>query len=294
MRYFNRVYRLEVASNETILTLDGFPAKGKAPAQIRFTINQSPNAEHSIAEITIFGLRKERRQAIYQEFDTVRLVAGYAEAFGSIFSGEIRNVELGREGPESIVKLFCVSSARKWESAYINRSFGAGTPQIDIIRAVALTLASQVEVIGDFSALPKAIKGRTLSQDSKSAMRELAQSFEFEWMSENDRIILVKNGSVRTDSDIHSYTPITGLIGSPSVTQKGIDIEVLMNPFIRPWDQFECKSTNAKLTFNGVYYQSPIQVTAKGIHHVVSLTHDGDFYGDTWRTKIEGVKPLVV
>lgn len=309
MKYFKRVYKLDIGVPGNIFTVDGFPSRDiRSPAQIRFTITQSANIGYSIAEITVFGLSRDRRKHIadrvrfhydkqradpnYKDFEPVTLVAGWQEGFGLIFNGQINNVEFGRDGPESTFKMFCQSSAKQWRNAYINRSFGPGTPQINIISAVAETLGTSVQFVGDFSKLPRAIKGRTLSQDSKSAMDELARSFEFEWMSENGRIIVVKDGAVRTDSSVHVYTPITGLVGSPIITDRGVDAEVLLNPYIRPWDQFEIKATAAKVNFSGIYNTTRIEPSAKGIHDVLSLVHEGDFYGDTWKTKIIGVRPL--
>lgn len=287
MQYFGRVYKLEVGTGDTLRTYDGFPAPGRNPAQIQFRIDQSPNATHALAEITLFGLSRESRQSIYREFDVVRLTAGYGDGYGVIFEGNINNVAIGRDGPESMVKLFCQSGADVWGAAYINRSFGPNTPQVDIIRAVAETFGRSVEFVGDLSVLPRAIKGRTLSQDSKSAMDQLARSFGFSWLVSGSKTVVLKDGATWPGAKPFAYSAATGLVGSPEITDKGVDITVLLNPFVRPWDRFQLEAVTGEAAYAGIYTQTRALIP-RGEFQVVDLVHEGDFYGGKWATKISG------
>lgn len=295
MKYFGRVYKLEVGNGSDTIVFDGMPSSnGKYPAQIEFLVTQSPVSYRSYCEITIYGVSRERRKAIYNQYDSVRLAAGYAEGFGVIFSGQIENVETNRNGPDLYVKLFCQSSSEEWPDNYVSKSFGNNTPYINIIREVASSFGKSVEFVGDFSDLPKAVNGMTLFKDSKYALNELARNFDFEWMMENDRIVIIKDGAHREDNDVFKFSPSSGLIGSPSITVIGVDIEVLLNPFIRPRDRFEVESSTGKLVFSSIYYDRLSRLsTGKGTHQVISLVHEGNFYGDVWKTKLEGVRPRV-
>src|SRR5690606_36357156 len=117
-----------IGSDSETRIFDGFPSSNPnhAPAEIRFRIDQTPNGERSYAEIEIFGLSATSRGDLAKrKFHSVRLTAGYANAFGVIFAGEISNVTISREGPESSVRLYCQSAAINWGTAYINQGFGA-------------------------------------------------------------------------------------------------------------------------------------------------------------------------
>lgn len=298
---FGRVYKLDIGNGQDIITYDGFgrdtndPNNVKYPAQIEFSVDQTPSALLSYAEITMYGVARERRQAIYEQYTSVRLIAGYENSFGTIFNGEIENVEIGRDKADTYVKLFCRSSANNWPNAYINQSFGKGTSQLAIIQAVAATFGVPVEIVGDFSTLPKAINGMTLIKDSKQVLNEMKRNFGFEWMIENDKMIIIKDGATRQDNDVFTFTSTNGMIGSPSITVKGIDVEVVLNPFIRPRDMFQVEAVTGRLVFNAIYYGTLSDIsTGKGVHEVVSIVHDGNFYGDKWSTKIEGRRPVVV
>lgn len=294
MDYFGRVYKLEIGAGGNVRTFDGFPAgpsSTRAPAQIRFLVDQTPAAEHSYAEITLYGLSWASRQAVYREYEAVRLTAGYRERFGVIFNGEIKNVEIGREGPEAFVRLYCQSAAKQWPTAYINQSFGANTPALDIIRTVAATFGLPVEIVGDFSQLPRAIKGLTLSQGSKSALADLARSHGFTWFVENGRLVIWKHGATRPGNKSFKYALSSGLVGTPEITYRGVNATVLLDPLIRPGDLFEVEAETARLTTSSIYHQRLPATYGRGQQQVVSLKHEGDFYGDRWQTTLEGRRP---
>jgi hypothetical protein len=285
---FGRVYQLDIGlSGGGTRTFDGF----ESPAlNIQFMVQQTPNAHRSYAEITIYGVNRETRRALYEDGSTVSLTAGYREDFGQIFAGSIENIELGRDGPDTFVRLYCQSGLQAFRDSVVFRTFAAGTSMTKIIRDVAGTFGLPVELIGDFTDLPKAIKGYTFSRDTRSALRELGASFNFSWAILNERVLIIRDGA-RSTAQPYEYSPTTGLIGSPEINAEfGVDITVLLNPAIRPQDRYTVKSQTAALTFNGVYYQPQEfpETVGESINRVLSLTHEGDLYGDTWQTKIKG------
>lgn len=292
--YFGRVYRITLtdpAGGQRVF--DGFASAEHSPLQIEFVVDQTPNAERSIAEITVFGLNRASRQAVYEQFTEVELVAGYSQAFGVIFKGQIENVEIGRIGPDPFVKMFCQSAVDAWQTATIRRTFAPGTQQRAIIQAVAESFGLPVTLVGDFSGLPPAIKGRTLDRSSKSAMRVLSRSFGLTWFVHNGELLVFADGAnvtSRQELPPTRFTPVNGLIGTPEVTQLGTNIEVLLHPFLRPRDRYTVESETAALSFNGIYYQPQEFPDTNGVGEqiVLAMTHEGSYYGDRWQTGLEG------
>lgn len=295
VRYFGRVYELTIrfGENETTAptrTFDGFNVTD--PLQITFMIDQSPNQEHSYAEITIYGLNRQSRKAIYETGAGVILTAGWRDLFGEVFAGEIENVEVGRAGTDTFLRMYCNSGRRTWQTASVFQAFGANTPQLDIIRTVAETFGYPVEFIGDFSSLPRALKGKTLASDSKSLMRQLGRSFGFTWFVQNERMYVVRN-TVNRDVPPVRYTNANGIIGSPEIAELGVNIDVLLNPRLRPWDTYTVESETGSFSFGAVYYQEREfpATTGESMNKIVQLVHEGDFYGDTWQTSLTGQRP---
>lgn len=289
MDYFRRVYKLEIGSDDEIRTFDGFPGSTASPMQIEFRIDQTPNAMRSYAEITLYGLSAASRQAIAQRFQKVRLTAGYVGSYGQIFIGEIENVTMGRSGAESFVRMYCQAGADKFGAVYINRPFGANTPALEIILAVAETFGYPVEVIGDFSQLPRAIRGDTLSGASQLEMDKLARRYGFRWFIENGQVTIIKHDATRPGAAFQ-FTAQNGLIGSPELAVDGVSIDVLLNPVIRPADQFTIEAVTGRASFHSIYYQR-FTGLGQGLYTVASLQHEGSFFGDRWQTKLNGVRP---
>ena len=291
--YFIRAYELLIGdSNENLLRqIDGIPTETHTPLQIQFMIDQSPNAEHSYAEITLYGLKRVNRRAIYEEGSFVTLSAGWKEdGIGTIFDGQIRNVELGRDGADQFLRLYCQSGFDQWRKAKIFKTWAADTPMKQIIREVAESFGYPVELIGDFDGYGKALKGRTFARDAKSALRSLAKTYGFTFGLLNNRLYVIRDEARRRDIPATEYTPTTGLIGTPEITEKGVDIDVLLNPFLRPWDSYTVKSETGALTYNAIYYQEREfpETQGESENEIVSLKHEGDFYSDTWQTSLEG------
>ncbi len=293
-RYFGRVYELTIGTGDGFVrTFNGFKTDNNEPLQITFSIDQTPSSHRAYGEITIYGLNRESRQQILERFTEVSLVAGYRDSYSNIFTGEIENVAIGRSGPDTFVKLFCQTSVKRWASVFVNRRFDANTPQIDIIRFVAESFGLPVDVVGDFSDLPRALKGKTVSRDAKYWLNEAAGLYNFRWLIQADgRVTITKLDAPRPDAVTYSYTPATGLIGSPEITQQGVNIEVLLNPLIRPNDLYTVDSETGDLSFNGVYYQRMKfpKTNGESTNSVLSIRHEGDFYGDTWQTSLEGIR----
>lgn len=295
--YFGRVYRVEVESGgETFLEATGFPGEAANPLRVTFMVDQTPNAEHTYGEVTIYGLNRDSRDSVYQLGDRVVLTAGYENAYSVVMDAQINNVEIGREQTDSYVKLFCASAINEWEGA-IDRSWGRNTSYADIIRDAAAYFNLPVEMIGDFSDFPRALKGKTISRSAPSALRMLEKSLEkadrgygFDWYVENGTVVIARENAERADAADYLYSAVTGLIGPPEVTEKGVDITVLMNPAIRPYNTFRVEAVNQQLTFNGIYYQGQnfAQTKAQGRNRVISVKHEGDSHGDTWESQIVG------
>lgn len=293
MRYFGRVYQLDVELNSgQVEQFGGIPEDGQIyePLQIQFKVDQSPNGSFSLAEITLYGLRADRRKALYENGATVTLTAGWRNNYGVVFSGFIRNVEIGRSGPNQFLKLFCSSTDETIQQATFRKAYASGTAQVDIIREVAASFGFPVELVGDFSGLPAAIKGKTVGPGrSARILYGMSRDFDFTWIVYNGVTWVVRNDA-RNNVEPVIYKTTNGIIGSPEITELGVNIDVLLNPNLRPWDTYTVESETAALSVNGVYYQSRTfpKTNGESTNRIIRMSHEGDFYGDVWQTRIEG------
>jgi len=59
---------------------------------------------------------------------------------------------------------------------------------------------------------------------------------------------------------------------------------------LRPWDSYTVRSETGALNYNAVYYQERQfpETQGQSENEIVALQHEGDYYGDTWQTSLEG------
>jgi hypothetical protein len=287
--FVGRNYRLTIKSGADELVYE-------PPMQVRFRVDLNPGNSGSTAEITLFGASRETRSAIYNKFDLISLAAGYGTQMGQIFAGDIINLETGREGPDSYIKFFARPAGNAQSTAVMMKSWGANTPQIDIIRDVAQSMLLPVEIIGDFSDLPRAIKGRTMCSPSISCMNELANTHGFEWFMGPNRLTIVrknKDGSLADRSaEPHLISAATGMVGSPQIMIQGVQVKTKLKATILPGDSINIEASTRNFAFSDVYTlkMKKDMNAGNGIYSVFGVIHEGDFYGDTWDTNVEGIR----
>lgn len=289
-QFLGRNYRLTLRSGEDELVYE-------PPMQITFSVDCKFGTEGSIAEITLYGASDKTRRAIYNKFDQVTLSAGYGNQPGLIFSGGVVNFEIGREGVDSYIKFYCRTAAAKQADGFISKTWGENTPQADIIREVAEAMLLPVEFVGDFSSLPKAIKGRSVCTSATACMNELARTHGFTWYMSGTRLTIIKldeNGRPASrQSPPHIVSAETGMIGSPQIMPQQIEVSKKLDPAIMPGERIDLRANTRNFAFSGVYSAEMMEADptgGSGIYGVMNVRHEGDFHGDTWNTSIEGYR----
>lgn len=291
---FGRVYRLEIGDEGETLLLDGFdPGRfgggvASQPAQIRFRVAHNITGYQSIAEITVYGLSYASRLKAYTRYDRVRLTAGFADRHGEIFSGTVYNVGIGRDGPDSFITLLCTAGGRAYDFAFMNQAFGPNTPVRELIEAAARQMGIPTTYVGDMGDLGRTQGGMTISQTARSFLRRMGQTFRFTWHIENDELVISNDDSMRDMQ--HRYSAETGMIGSPQIHERGLDVRVLMDATLKPLDEVIVENATGDLAFGSrvLTYQGTIGI---GRYVARSVVHSGDFYGDDWSTVIECFNP---
>lgn len=286
---FGRVFVLEVGDQGETLTIDGFSGN---PAQISFRVETFINSPQSLATITVFGLSAESRRKLYERYKQVRLVAGYRESFAQVFNGKIYNVSIGRDGAEVFVTLYARSMGEKWETAYVNQAWGNNTSPKEVITSVAATFGNPVELVGDFDSFPRLMYGETISTGSKEVMRQLARRYDFTWTVDADgTMVVARTGAVRRPDIIRRISADTGMIGSPLIKERGLDVTSTMRVDIRPNDQVEVENATSELGFANLRGARFPDTIGAGLYKAIGVTHSGDFHDGDWTTLVECLSP---
>jgi hypothetical protein len=121
-----------------------------AGLDIHFTVRRGDISTPNSADIRIYNLNPDTANAIgTREFKRVTLKAGYPGNFGLIFSGEIKQVRIGRE---SATDTFVDISAADGDSAYnysaMALTLAAGSTPKDAVAAFLQTMVDRGIVAG--------------------------------------------------------------------------------------------------------------------------------------------------
>lgn len=246
----------------------------------------------SVAEITIYNVssyttRQMLGDGITKKYEFISLEAGYESMFGSIFLGQITNVQkvMDDGGATRGVKFFCRSQAKERDQRIINLTLSPETDPIQIIEECASTFGGEIQFFGEFGGLRKRSGGTVLQGNAVACMNELAMSYEFDWMIENGATKIIKKGFAMPNQ-VYVISAATGMIGSPVVTDTEVGIRCTLNPKLKLGDTIKLESMAPQFEFSGAFFYEVPRTIGEGLYKINSLAVIGDSHGDPWETQI--------
>lgn len=278
----SRVY--EMRPNETSPDQDGL--------RLTFQVTHFAGGAFSVAEITIYNVsRYASRQMLGDgstgKYEFISLEAGYDGLFGSIFVGQITNVQIHLEdgGSTRGIRFFCKSSAKERDQNLINLTLAPETDPVQIIEECASVFGAEIQFYGDFSGLKRRSRGTVLQGSPTSCMNELGETFAFDWMVENGAIKIIKR-DFALDNQVYVISSGRGMIGSPVVSDTEVGIRYTLNPKIKLGDTIKLESMAPRFEFSGAFFYDVPRTIGEGYYKVNSLVFAGDSHGDQWESQI--------
>ncbi|MEP9376212.1 hypothetical protein ABLE91_05840 [Aquabacter sp. CN5-332] len=202
--------------------------------RIDFQAQRSIGSKQNEGVATIWNLKRENRGKLGEEFDTLKIEAGYESGeFGIIFKGQIRDVTIDQEGADIRSFLQCGDGDKGINKGVVTKTFPAGTKP----REVADYLVSQMPDVdvGDlrgFDDLPAYKRPISLYGYASRELDELGRQHGVYWSVQNGAAEAIKSDGYINDTVVISSA--SGLIGAPKVTDKGVSLRSLLRPAIGP------------------------------------------------------------
>lgn len=260
--------------------------------RITFQATHFAGGALSVAEITIFNVspyaeRQMLGDGLTKKYEFISLEAGYDNLFGSVFVGQIVNVQrhLEDDGATKGIRFFCKSSAKERDQNLINLTLSPETDPVQIIEACAEPFGAEIQFYGDFSELKRRSRGTVLQGSPTACMNELAETFAFDWMIENGAMKIIKRDAA-LDNQVYVISAGTGMIGSPVVTDTEVGIRYILNPKLKLGDTIKLESMAPRFEFSGAFFYDIPRTVGEGYYKVNSLVFAGDSHGDQWETQI--------
>lgn len=284
MNYNNRRWSVDIDGSEFIAETEGRQFK------CTFEILHDFGGYTSYADLAFYNLSEDTANKAFKRGKSLSFRAGYVESVDTIFTGTIRNVIRDRRGPDTITRVICRGGKLTDEQSQINETLGNGAPVTDVIRACGKALGYPI-VMDDskFSDLEPYIYGPTLQGDPRVLLDKLAYTHKFDYIIENDKLVVVRKGSYR-EGTVNVISQLTGMEGIPEITEVGADVVTRLNPKIRIGGRFRIESTLKRYNFSNLYFRDIPESAGQGEYNIFRIEYTGDTWGDAWSNKITGIR----
>ena len=205
--------------------------------RIDFSIQRESDGTPPAGRAMVFNLSDESEEAIAQRGLSARLDAGYTDTVATIFDGFVERASRSRRGSSRIVSLDLASQAVAVENiggGLTNRSYD-GPEKVRVIaadliadagfEAANLELIPEGEEIENFQYSLSALAGLQYALDS------LDGGYRYH---EDDGVIrITKTGAKDESASDIELSALNGLVGSPTLTDRGAEAYGLLNPLAR-------------------------------------------------------------
>lgn len=275
-------------------------------ARIEFSIIQNPcigGGGLSTAQISIFNLNDDTFKYIAQQGKSISLTVGYNDSYAEIFNGSILTVIRAKEGTDIITKIY-------------GNENGIDTSTLNILwkpeafNSISLDgLLNKLATDTGFTIIKPnlnniLITNKTFYGTVQEILNQLAFKYQLSYSVHGSVITIYKvdDGNRPT----FTFTPESGLLKLPIITEKGVDIEVFLEPKIRPDNLFILNSKFATFNLGAMEFvervrDSYINTQAnqfvrgvnkdfyEGKYRALMLQHEGSTHTNTWYTRIDGI-----
>lgn len=294
------------------LSLRMWPDGSKEPItlgvdwKIDFRVRKCSSAvtmSYNIAEISIYNATSKLIELISQKYTIIELDAGYLSSHGVIFSGYLYNLITTKQKTEMVTTLYCATNTQVYGKT-VNKC----------VQNMSVTdfLAQLCEEYGVSYRLP--FKRNDIVQKSYTGsfgrvISLICKEYSISCALDNGQLLFKDKSATQEEikkSEIKVFSPSSGLLGNPTVTEKGVKVKLLLQPFIQVNDYFRLESKYANYALNnlsntpGLVIGNDINAFAhidthnyNGLYMALSVIDSGDTRGNSWYTEIDSSKVWV-
>lgn len=297
-----RAFKLIVSGNDG----NGFDLSN---LRCKFSIKRSDNMTPNSADIRIYNVEPQTALKIFSDFQAqangngilfnkgrVLMQGGYDANFGVIFSGNVKQVILGREtATDTFVDIVAGDGDRAYNYAIVNTTVAAGSQTSDQLFASVQAMTGKGVTMGNGGNMPnkKLARAKVMYGNARNYLREIGQTTQQSWSIQDEKINFVAvKGYLPGERVV--LTSKTGLIGTPQQTNEGLNIKCLLNPLIRIGGLVQIDEADVEdFKINLANPNSPANIgaplTADGVYYAFVVEHSGDTRGTDWYTTILGI-----
>lgn len=242
--------------------------------KISFAVKKESSLTPAIGEVVLYNLSVDRENQIAEAGQAVRIDAGYKGNTSIIFEGFTQRVDrdhdLSAKERKTTITLAAAKVAKKNLNGVSTFSFDGDRSIREIVRRLVTDIGLTVDDIALAVIPDESISTYSVSDESAAALTRLLEPRQIYWYEDDGAARFNLPGKAEPIGLLYQLSPATGLIGSPSITERGVKTRSTLNPKIRLGDRVEVDSAVITGTFK-----------------VITLLHSGDNWRGDFFTETE-------
>jgi len=248
MRYFKGDCYIEVTYANEVVIYDQIDDNQRRMA-VDFDIKMSRSKTPNQGVVAIYNLSKASRQRIERDAKSIKLYAGYDGDFKMIFTGDVVFVSSSKQTVDWKTEIKAGDGWRSFSQSITSRNYAAGTPIRTIVeqtaRDMGIALKESANILKGYIAGSITLDGR-----SKDAMDDVVLPAGGQW-SIQDNEIQVTPITKPVDGEAIVLAADSGLLETPAVTEKGVNVRCQLHMDIRPGKVIKLEASGYTLESGG-------------------------------------------
>lgn len=272
--------------------VDIIPPKGDPTRieglRVKFNCEKTNERNPNNSKIEIYNLSEKTRSLLEAKKTRIRLQIGYLGTpekstqgittglkgnVAQIFIGDVKKVvhKIEGDGTDIVTTIEVLDGGNRYRNARMDKGFPPGTNLKQVYNELLEELGLDK---GSIKGIPdrKYSQGLTLSGLVRDHLDTLSKANELEWSIQDEALQIIPKADFSSNVMVELNTD-SGLVGSPSKTDKGVEFSSLIQPVLKPGIKVNIKSK----IINGIFK------LRKVVH--AGDSHQGDFLSKCEATK---------
>lgn len=272
--------------------------------RIAFEVTKTVDSAPNTAVIKIWNLNPDNENRIKNEYDEVLLNAGYEDSMRLVFRGNIKHVYRYREGNDYITEIEAADGDKDFQSAVMNVTLAAGTTNQQLVERAVGSFSSTKQGYVDVPSKPR-LRGKVVTGNTRTVLNEVARDSGANWSIQDGQLTIVPADKMLPNTAIVIRAD-TGMLSSPEVNDKGVEVECLLNPQIavngaikldnagikaqRTKERQKTKKSGERVVDDPEKVTGDVaRLAPDGLYKAIKVIHQGDTRGKDWQTRVLSV-----
>ena len=202
--------------------------------QIAFQVEREPDETPPEGEVRLWNLTREHASQIYERGGPLTVEAGYGDALSELVNSEAEKVAHTRRDTARIttIEFGGLVSAPTRLGGVTSRSWTGN----ETIRQIITDVVSDMGLTaGPLEAIPagETAENWAWSGQSSRALTALTKRVDARWYDDDGVVRFTRRGQATTGAPDLVLSKDTGLIGTPTITDRGANATSLLRPLAR-------------------------------------------------------------